>query len=290
MAALRPFVVAMAVMTCCAVERAQASCAITLEGDTEVVERVRRELGIFADDGSSCLALWVQCRSNGSQLEIDLHDELGRSSLHLFASAAGAAAFIISWSRRPLLPRPASIDRLAPPGTTTSRPAAASTPLWQDQPWHPELALGYVVASGPLHNWGTVTASLTRRSGLLGYGVAVRGIIGGVTGSASGDAEVMVGAGDALSERFTARCELVIGSTLAADATIHDLGYGTRGIRGTLRGMIGWPITASLVLEAGLGYDLVRRVDESSPTVSLSNNRDLFAGFAHLDLGIRWVP
>lgn len=278
------------VMLCCGVQRAEASCAIALGGDAAAIERVRSELDGFADDGSSCLPLWVQCQSIGDQIEIDLHDGVGRSSLRLFASPGGAAAFIISWSRRPLLAAPAASDRLAPPSATPPRAVAADRSIFPDLGWQPALGAGYVASTGDLHSWGTITGSLTWDWGILRVGPAVRGIIGGVSGSDSAEAQVMLGVDRRVSRRFTEFYELTIGRTIVGESTnFRDLGYGTMGVRGTLRTALRWRLPASLELEAALGYDLVRRVDGSS-TLSLSADPSLFAGFVHLDLGMRWVP
>lgn len=100
--------------------QARASCALTLDGDADTVSRIRTSLAAFSDN-TACVALRVHCALASGAIVLDLQDELGRSAHRTFASPDGAAAFLISWSRRPVL------DARAPL-VATARPSSGAAP------------------------------------------------------------------------------------------------------------------------------------------------------------------
>lgn len=272
-----PLLAVAAVALCATARRAEAGCLITLDGDAEVVDRVRAELGDFSS-GGPCVAVWARCRRTGDQLEIDLHDELGRSALHLFRSAGGAAAFLISWSRRPL----DDLGAPAPPGLVAPRPppGPAAAPDSPAPPWHPEISLDYVAASGVATQWGTLTAAVMKSSQIWRYGTDLRAITGTLLGNLVIEAEAAFGVQTALQPRITASGELVVGDAIAARGGTDSLGptYGTDGVRGELRAGVVWQVSDPVGLELRWGYAVLR-----SPLGGL-------ARVSHVALGLRWLP
>jgi hypothetical protein len=281
--------VAIAIL-CLGIERAHASCAVALEGDPAVVEVVRAELAEFADDSAACLTLWVQCRKASDQLEIDLHDELGRSSLRLFASARGAAAFIISWSRRPLSMQTTAIERAARPAPQPPVASATSLAGSQDQPWHLEVSVGAVAASGVHTLWAVTSAALVRRTSIFRYGGALRMMTGWSLGNLVGEATANFGVADTTSEQLTASAELVVGGTVHGDhgdSPSTGVDYGADGVRAGVRAAVDRRLTASLELELGAGFDVVRQIDFPGPSFAPSVDYQLCM---HLGAGLRWTP
>jgi hypothetical protein len=275
-----------AVVLCGLAGHAEASCPIALDGDAAAVDGVRAELHRFGDGEPPCVALWVQCRQNGNQLEVDLRDELGRSSLHLFASAAGAAAFLVSWSRRPLPARgPAATDASAPPGLVAPRspPGEVATPDAQDGAWHPEISLDYVAGTGLRRQWGTLTVAVMKSSGIWRYGGDVRGLTSTLVSNAIVEPELAFGVHHALTPQVAASGEVVAGDLVVVrgdeiDAPDSVADHGIGGVRAGLRAGVLWQVLAPLGVEVRWGYDIVR-----SPHGGL-------ADVSHVALGLRWLP
>jgi hypothetical protein len=269
---------------CAMTRHAEASCPIALDGDPAVVDRIRAELDSFGDSAPPCVALWVQCRQNGAELEIDLHDELGRSSLHLFASADGAAAFLVSWSRRPLvdLAAPTPPEQAAPPGLVAPRPvpAAAAAPVARDERWHPEISLDYLAATGFSNQFGVATALVMKRSQIWRYGVGVSGFTGTIFGTITLEAEAVFGFQTELGSRVTAISELVVGDAVIARGSANSFGvdYGTDGGRAGVRGGVLWQVFDPIGLEAAWGYDV------------LASPGGAYIRMSHVALGLRWLP
>jgi hypothetical protein len=277
------------VMALCA-GRADASCAIAFEGDPSVVERVRAELGSFSDDGSACVALWVQCQQNGDQLQIDLHDELGRSALHLFSSAVGAAAFLVSWSRRPVGAEPgappgtsAAIERQAP-GDTAPRPLAAPTPPTDAEGWRAELDLDYLATSDSHGNWGELAAAMINRAGLWRYGAEISAIAGKPPNAFAAGIATTLGVAVPLSPRVTASGDAVAGEIVVGNHSGYDGDYAASGPRVGIRARMTWQMTAPIGLAVSWGYDLAWL---AIPSPSTGNT---FRGLSHLAFGVQWVP
>ena len=268
-----------------------ASCPIAFEGDAAVIARVRAELGSFADDGSACVALWVQCQQNGDQVQIDLHDELGRSALHLFATAAGAAAFLVSWSRRPVEARSdardahAAIARQAP-GDTAPRPSPGP-PSATGEPgdgWRAEFGLDYLATSGLHVSWGALAAAMTNHTGIWRYGAGITGLTGAYLGNFAAEASAALGVAVPLLPRVVATGGVVTGETIVASQAGDELDYGAGGLRAGVRAEVLWQVTAPVALAVTWGFDLVWL---SVPPPS--GARD-FGHLSHLGLGMRWVP
>lgn len=263
---------------CAPVARAHASCSITLDGDAEVVDRVRAELGEFAD-GGACVAVWARCRQTGDQVEVDLHDELGRSSLHLFMSADGAAAFLVSWSRRPLPDRAPG----APPRLVEPRSSATPAPAPQDGRWRPEISVAYVAANGDHPTWETATAEIRKVAGFWRYGGGARVIAGSDGGTITVEVEAALGVQIALSPRVTAIGELFAGDGVVAlsPRAGSEATYGDGGTRVGVRAGIVWQFSDPFGLELQWGYDV---------TNSWYPAPSAWARPSHIGLGVRWLP
>jgi hypothetical protein len=284
MIGLRTLGVVMATL-CAMAAHAQAGCPIALDGDAAVVDHVRAELGRFGDGEPPCVALWVQCRQNGIELEIDLHDELGRSSLHLFTSAGGAAAFLVSWSRRPLLEHGPD----APPGLVepASPPGPAAVPASPDRLWHPEFGVAYVAASGAHTPWGTATATVMKDAGMWRYGGGGR-LLGWWGATITIGVEAVLGVQTAMLPRVTAAVELSAGDGVIIRPVFgSEPAYGNGGLRAGIRARLTWQFIDAFGLELQWGYDAVQSPAGTEPAVTM------FRGLAipaHVALGLRWLP
>lgn len=266
----------------CGAPGARAGCPVTLDGDTELVNQLRIEVASFGDDGTPCVALSARCWRNGDQLEVAVRDATGRSAQRSFASTGGAAAFIVAWSLHPATDAAAAEH----PALSTVTVGAASP----GRPWHPEVVLGYLDASGSDQGWLTLAASLDKRVDHLRFGGGLRGLTANNTSVANLDVEVRAGAIIDLPARWSVRAELTGAKTLAAHQFINlasQQGYGAAGWRGGVRALLGWQLEGPLGLEIGAGYDWLRAV-ELSDMSSFGHGNAM--GFWRLELGVRWVP
>lgn len=105
----------LAAVLCGAASAARAACAVQLDGDPEVIAPVRRAIEGFGDDDATCVDVRALCSRDAADIVIDLRDELGRSVQRRFTTPEGAAAFLISWSRRPLPQTGTGLEPVAPP-------------------------------------------------------------------------------------------------------------------------------------------------------------------------------
>jgi hypothetical protein len=99
---LLAYLIPIAVVLCGAASAAGAACALQLDGDPEVVSPVREAVDAFRDDGATCVDVHALCSRDDAAIVVDLRDQLGRSVQRRFTTPEGAAAFLISWSRRAL--------------------------------------------------------------------------------------------------------------------------------------------------------------------------------------------
>jgi hypothetical protein len=265
----------------CAAGGARASCPVALDGDPALVEQVRTELAAFGDDGTPCVPLSAQCRRHGDVLEVAVSDASGRSAQRTFASTAGAAAFIVSWSLHP--PTDLGVtQRPAAPAITT----AAALP---DRAWHPEVALGYLGTSGIDRSWATLAASIDKRIEHLRVGGGLRALAGNPISVANIDLELRVGGVWDLATRWSLRAEATGARTLLTVSSKMPSveGYGAEGFRGGLRALVAWQPEGPVGFEIGAGYDWMRTV---SPEDTGTFGHGPAAGFWRLDVGVRWVP
>ncbi len=153
-------------LSLCPTRTAHASCAMAIDGDPDAVTDIEAALYSFGQDEVPCVAVRVLCSRDADQFVVDLHDQLGRAVQRRFSTAAGAAAFVISWSRRPLPQDGTQLTQLAPaaPAPPALAPPALAPPALAPRA---PLALTRVGAPSPI----TETAAEPERSPT---GVAVR--------------------------------------------------------------------------------------------------------------------
>jgi len=279
---LRTLCIAVVVAICALVGRAHASCAISLEGDPALIEQLRAELALFGDDGAPCLTLWIQVQQTSDHVEIDLHDDLGRSTMRLFSSPGGAAAFIISWSRRPLIavatagPPPAARPD-APPGLVAAPPPASAGP--RESGVRVELAVGYRSAAGSHPHWVVSDLSALWQASIWHYGATLHTITGPAGGHVATEAAIQFGSAYPLASGLVLRGELVAANTLVGrfGSRAEDVDYAATGMRIGPHVAMLWPIAAQFSIELGGGYDLVHLADSSN------------WGFRYIDVGMRWT-
>jgi len=125
---LRAYLLLIAVVLCSAPSAARASCAIDLEGDPDVIARIHAPLLAFGDDSVTCVDVRVLCSRDVDDIVLDLRDQLGRSVQRRFLTPDGAAAFLISWSRRPLPHAGTGLEPSAPPTTVAAPMSNADAP------------------------------------------------------------------------------------------------------------------------------------------------------------------
>jgi len=188
----------------CLARAASASCEVALDGDPEIVEDVQAALFTFGRDDVPCVVVRALCSRDANDLVIDLQDQLGRSVQRRFRTPVGAAAFLISWSRRPLpqdgtdfaappaaAPSVAESPAAAPPTPPAAVVAAQGSPpgmtpevrsagtpaphlpsMLAADGWHPELRAAYLPGlAGPA---GFVEGALLRHRGIWHYGADLR--------------------------------------------------------------------------------------------------------------------
>jgi hypothetical protein len=125
---LRAYLLLIAVVLCSAPSAAHASCTIDLEGDPDVIARIHDPLLAFGDDSVACVDVRVLCSRDVDDIVLDLRDQLGRSVQRRFLTPDGAAAFLISWSRRPLPHAGTGLEPTAPPTTVAPPVSNAAAP------------------------------------------------------------------------------------------------------------------------------------------------------------------
>jgi hypothetical protein len=146
---LRASLLPIAALLCGSPSVARASCAIDLEGDPDVIARVHDPLVAFGDDSVTCVDVEVLCSRDADEIVLDLRDALGRSVQRRFRTPEGAAAFLVSWSRRPLPQAGTPLEQAAPPppdpSARTSKPATSPRPA-PPRPASPRVATPPVAA------------------------------------------------------------------------------------------------------------------------------------------------
>jgi hypothetical protein len=267
---------------------------VKLEGDPSIIAPIRIELGGYGDPVAPCIAVQVTCHGNGTEVQIELRDELGRTSQRWFASPSGAAAFIVSWSQRPLSGGPPGMALAPAPSTTITAAPGMSPPQpapSRDRPWHPELELSYVNASDIVEGWVVASAAVMRQTAFFRYGVALRGITDAKERNYRAlEGDLALGVTSQLAPRWSLGLDLLAGGTLGIDGGQLEGDYGANGPRVAVRASLGLHILSALELQLALGYDLMRR--NVLVSGSFPSQNAVFAehtiGFAHVDAGIRW--
>jgi hypothetical protein len=162
---LRAYLLLIAVVLCSAPSAARASCAIDLEGDPDVIARIHDPLLAFGDDSMACVDVRVLCSRDVDDIVLDLRDQLGRSVQRRFLTPEGAAAFLISWSRRPLPHAGTGLEPSAPP-TTVAPPVSNADAPPRPAPPPPRVAAAAPPPSMQAEAPAPDDASLPSRRGL----------------------------------------------------------------------------------------------------------------------------
>lgn len=294
-----------AVLACGAAEVADASCALALEGDEPTVVRIRAALdafGAFDDDDTACVALRAVCGRDDGEITLELHDALGRVAQRRFSRAEGAAAFLMSWSRRPRLIDGAAIPRgAAPAGVATATAAAAPHGPAPGDGLHGELHLAYIVALDSDRQWLTAMGALVQRRGIWRYGADLR-VIGAPVVRFAGtgvpfspwiwlgfDAEATFGAVWTPRDDLMVRGEVGGGAAYVTMLTSSgDPNFQTQGLRGGLRGAVSRHLASALWLEVGAGWDVLRQYG-SRPVLSPFGPDPIYHQL-HFEIGLQWSP
>lgn len=273
------------------------ACPIELAGDPVATAAIGRELARFGGDAGPCLALVVQCRLADGALTLELRDELDGRATRTFESPAGAAAFLVSWSRRPLAAT--REHQVAPPPPSPSPPslsAPAPHPGWRN-----EVALAGILA--PTNYAGAVQVLRARTVAERQLGFGARALL----------AEQRDDVVDADGHEHTA------GTTYVGLQVLALYGFDYAPVaRGRLHGHVeagasfvthleqsqvilaglgphagvqlgaALQVSDALELELGIGVDLLlqRTLDLAENPFGPSN----VYGFGHLHALLRWLP
>lgn len=264
---------------------AAADCPVQLDGDPAVTAPIRSEVLGYGDASAPCVAVRVECRGDGTEVEIELRDELGRTSQRWFASPGGAAAFIVSWSRRPISGMAPGAAPAAGRGVTTSVAPGASRPTAPavDRPWHPEIDMTYMNSAERAAGWAVPSIALIRQTGLWRYGGGARALV------EVRDPEYVVFEGFAalgltgeLEPRSTLNLDVLTGGSfgrIGARGT-SDSGDALGSPRASVRASYGWRALPALELQLAFALDVMVRANPISKP----------AAFSHIDVTMRWLP
>lgn len=272
----------------CAAERADARCAIFLDGDAQLVDEVRAELDRFGDNGAPCLSLRAVLDGDGGFIGVDLRDELGRVSQRGFQSAAGVATFLVSWSQRPLA---VSVAPVAPPTAIRSNePPRVAPPLAAPRPWSRSLELAYRVTSlSAVTEWISLAGSVVRNVRYVRLGGAIRTMVAPIAAtqdipSLTVDALATIGIGGRIRNRLSLRADVIFGGGVFTH--VDDIDPRAATFRRGGRAAIGLTLAPELEIELSGGYEeakLFRRTSEFE-----FEDHDPWVSYAHIDLGVRW--
>lgn len=276
---------------------ARADCGVTLEGDPEVLAAIRIELAGFPDQpGDECVAVEVTCRAVDGRVALALRDELGRSQLRVFASPAGAAAFVISWSRRPRVP----LGPLGPLEAGHERALPEAKVVGDLRPetdrggWRPEVEFGLVLVPRQymdMKRFIVLQPSLIRRRGPWRYGVSLRALSNRESSDywyLAVEALGTVGVERSWRHAIYARGELTAGpAVLGATVSGPPLEYVGAGVVAGGRAVLGARF-GPFAFELGAGFHAIEPVGPVGSADPFGENTSFT--HTHLDAGIRWVP
>jgi hypothetical protein len=281
-------------------EPARAGCPIRIDGDPATAAALQGELAQFPDDGAPCIAVEVACAAEAGGVTLELRDELGGAAVRSFESPAGAAAFLVSWSRRPMV--------AAAPGTMPARPeaplarAVAPTPGAARARWGFEARAAALAAPTALLaavDLGALYTAADRQ-----YGLVVRAITSDTTFEpydlgfyapahwayvATSIEGVGRFRGPALGPLRT-RLELAGGGMVIT--RIDDETMATTsayGVYGATRGAVSYPLAGGLAVELGAGLETLWQGGPSGRGRSPLGDGQILA-YPHLEVGLRWAP
>jgi hypothetical protein len=256
------------------VAAAPGQCSIAVDGDATAAQ-VRQELLTFPAAGQeSCIPLAVACSQQEEQVVVDFTDELGRHVERRFDTPAGAAAFLISWSRRPVVT------------------AVEAEPLARFRRWQPAAAISVMRMQGVGAGFGLVSLAVTRHdSGAPTHRYLGLGARYGWTSSFEDVADVALLYGVVrTTPRFAQRLEASAGAgRVTAPTYFEDVGDTMVGFRAGLRAAFGVELIDDLSIEASAGVDLLiagkNRMVDAFPEV-LGFDTPLSV---HLGVALQWA-
>jgi hypothetical protein len=238
----------------------------------------------------------VVCTSEAGKIALDLEDPLGGAAHRWFSSLEGAAAFLVSWSRRPLPQDGTDLERIASPGATSPTGAAAG-----DDRWRGEFRLAY--SGGPFVRgwWGAAEGAAVRHHGIWRYGAATRVMSSSVTQlffSDGQDVDVLLGleveavAGvEWRSGRFMLRNEVAAGGAyLTAHSQQGALHFQTAGPRAGVRASLGLELAPTLWLDLSGGWDVLQQAIGDRSGLDHVLDSDPIIDQMHLEIGLLWAP
>lgn len=217
-------------------------CPISVDGDA-VAAQVRDELHGFAGPGGEhCMPLTVACTQEQEQVVVDFTDEFGRHVERRFESPAGAAAFLISWSRRPVL------AELAAP----KQPATAAR-------WQPAAGFALVNLNGD-RALTAISLSLTRhdinRDPNRYLGVGFR--YAWTDGFEDAVDLLLVYGWVHNSPKYLRRLEAIAGfGAMTVPSSQDFLTETLSGLRTGVRAAIGTNLVEDVAIELGVGVDML---------------------------------
>ena len=275
----------------CAASVARADCPIELRGLRDLVRSIAPAVAAFGDDRGSCVSVRALCTRQADVIVLDLEDTLGGRARRWFTSPEGAAAFLISWSRRPLPQDGTGLELLATPGA-----ARAS-----DGRVRGELRIAFTGEPFVHSWWGAVEGAAVRERGLVRYGAAMRLMSSSVTVrhfDAAEHTEVLLGfdvegtAGPVVrGDRWMVRGEIAAGlGIITATSQEGSLTFQAAGPRGGLRASFAYELVPTLWLDVSGGWDLLYEAfsGHDSPDHVLEGGPTFDQ--AHAEIGLLWAP
>lgn len=270
-----------------------AACPIDLVGEPAITAAVAGELASFGDDSGPCLALRVECAAADGGLTVDLRDELDGRARRTFESPAGAAAFLVSWSRRPLVGAP---PQVASPIAVAATRAPARLEA-SSAGWSPTFALAGTGTPDALG--GSLTASAAYRAGAWAAQLGGRlassytryvydQLGGGLLMFLGIQAEASLRRTLAVQDAGSVAVELATGGTAIVRITQSgEPALDSLGPHSAARFILAWRLQRALAIELAFAVDAMWQTQgrERSPI-----GHDDIIAFPHIDLGLRWEP
>lgn len=284
-----------------AIRPARAGCPITVRGSAEVARAVSAELQAFPADDLPCVPLVVRCVAGPEGIDIELRDTLGGIAQRSFATPGGVAAFLLSWSRRPVAGPPGAAP-VVPPPRVAARPAAVASartasdmaPRDPQRGWHAEVGAGGMLAGALM---GHLHVGALHAQANWDIGFQLRGELGTAaeTYYADGSSPKRMHLASHLDLVFRRRNVLpcinvaaTVGGFLVtrhtdeADQIVAE--RSSQGMSMATRAELDLPAVKHVEIVLGLGLELFDRIG-GSPIFGTDTQPSLSA---ELDFGIRW--
>lgn len=286
-----------------AVRPAAADCPITVRGATEVARAVSAELQAFPADDLPCVPLVVHCTAIPEGIEIELRDTLGGMAQRSFATPGGVAAFLLSWSRRPIAGAPATVAPVVAPPPRI----AAAEPVAEVKK---RSALPFLAPIDPRGLHAEASAGGVLNGRLLGHlnvaafyalprweiGLRVRSIVGNSNDSAFSNQsdKIYVGSHLEVVARYRNLLPYVnvsLGAGVYQVTRMTDENvdvnpvWATQGLSFGARAELDLPVLAHLELVVGVGLDVLAPSGDNDVAMPPYNGS---YATSELDVGVRW--